>query len=63
LLTLIVLGESVLAVVLGVSKISWDAGSAAAASTGFIVAAVALVDLLRLSRRGCADGARASSAV
>jgi low temperature requirement protein LtrA len=39
LLTLIVLGESVLAVVLGVSKVSWDAGSAAAAATGFIVAA------------------------
>jgi len=39
LLTLIVLGESVLAVVLGVSKISWDAGSAAAAVAGFIVAA------------------------
>jgi low temperature requirement protein LtrA len=39
LLTLIVLGESVLAVVLGVSKISWDAGSAAAAATGFTVAA------------------------
>jgi len=39
LLTLIVLGESVLAVVLGVSKISWDAGSAAAASMGFLVAA------------------------
>ena len=39
LLTLIVLGESVLAVVLGVSKISWDAGSAVAAATGFTVAA------------------------
>jgi low temperature requirement protein LtrA len=39
LLTLIVLGESVLAVVLGVSKVSWDAGSAAAAGTGFVVAA------------------------
>jgi low temperature requirement protein LtrA len=39
LLTLIVLGESVLAVVLGVSKISWDAGSGAAASMGFLVAA------------------------
>jgi low temperature requirement protein LtrA len=39
LLTLIVLGESVLAVVLGVSKISWDAGSAAAAAMGFLVAA------------------------
>jgi low temperature requirement protein LtrA len=39
LLTLIVLGESVLAVVLGVSKVSWDAGSAAAAATGFVVAA------------------------
>jgi low temperature requirement protein LtrA len=39
LLTLIVLGESVLAVVLGVSKVSWDAGSAGAALTGFLVAA------------------------
>jgi low temperature requirement protein LtrA len=39
LLTLIVLGESVLAVVLGVSTVSWDAGSAAAAVAGFLVAA------------------------
>jgi low temperature requirement protein LtrA len=39
LLTLIVLGESVLAVVLGVSKVSWDMRSAAAAATGFLVAA------------------------
>jgi low temperature requirement protein LtrA len=39
LLTLIVLGESVLAVVLGVAKVSWDARSAAAAATGFLVAA------------------------
>ena len=39
LLTLIVLGESVLAVVLGVSKVSWDSGSAVAAAMGFIVAA------------------------
>ena len=39
LLTLIVLGESVLAVVLGVSKVSWDAGSAASAVGGFLVAA------------------------
>jgi low temperature requirement protein LtrA len=39
LLTLIVLGESVLAVVVGVSKISWDAGSATAAAMGFLVAA------------------------
>ena len=39
LLTLIVLGESVLAVVLGVSKVSWDAGSGAAAASGFVVAA------------------------
>jgi low temperature requirement protein LtrA len=39
LLTLIVLGESVLAVVLGVSKVSWDVGSAAAAAGGFVVAA------------------------
>jgi low temperature requirement protein LtrA len=39
LLTLIVLGESVLAVVLGVSKVHWDARSAAAATAGFLVAA------------------------
>jgi low temperature requirement protein LtrA len=39
LLTLIVLGESVLAVVLGVSKVSWVAGSALAAIAGFVVAA------------------------
>jgi low temperature requirement protein LtrA len=39
LLTLIVLGESVLAVVLGVSKVSWVSGSAVAAAAGFIVAA------------------------
>jgi low temperature requirement protein LtrA len=39
LLTLIVLGESVLAVVLGVSQVSWDARSAATAATGFTVAA------------------------
>ena len=39
LLTLIVLGESVLAVVIGVSKVSWDVGSAVAAAAGFLVAA------------------------
>ena len=39
LLTLIVLGESVLAVVFGVSTVSWGAGSAAAAAMGFLVAA------------------------
>jgi low temperature requirement protein LtrA len=39
LLTLIVLGESVLAVVLGVSTVSWDGGSAAAAASGFVIAA------------------------
>ena len=39
LLTLIVLGESVLAVVVGVSKVSWDAGSAGAAVAGFLAAA------------------------
>jgi low temperature requirement protein LtrA len=39
LLTLIVLGESVLAVVVGVSKVSWDAGSAGAAVAGFLTAA------------------------
>jgi low temperature requirement protein LtrA len=39
LLTLIVLGESVLAVVLGVSEVSWDMRSAATAAAGFTVAA------------------------
>jgi len=39
LLTLIVLGESVLAVVLGVSRVSWVAGSAGAAAAGFLIAA------------------------
>jgi low temperature requirement protein LtrA len=39
LLTLIVLGESVLAVVLGVSRVSWETGSAVAATAGFLVAA------------------------
>ena len=39
LLTLIVLGESVLAVVLGISKVSWVAGSALAATAGFLAAA------------------------
>jgi low temperature requirement protein LtrA len=39
LLTLIVLGESVLAVVLAVTKVHWDAESAAAAVAGFVVAA------------------------
>jgi low temperature requirement protein LtrA len=38
LLTLIVLGESVLAVVLGVSKVSWVAGSTVAATAGFVIA-------------------------
>ena len=39
LLTLIVLGESVLAVVLGVSRVSWVGGSAVAAAAGFLIAA------------------------
>ncbi len=39
LLTLIVLGESVCAVVLGASRVSWVAGSAAAAAAGFLMAA------------------------
>ena len=39
MLTLIVLGESVLGVVLGVSKVSWVSGSAVAALAGFVVAA------------------------
>ena len=38
LLTLIVLGESVLAVVLAVSKVSWVTGSTVAATAGFLVA-------------------------
>ncbi len=62
LLTLIVLGESVLAVVLGVSKVSWDAGSAAAASAGFLVAAALwwiyfdFVDEEAVSTRGIVGG-------
>jgi low temperature requirement protein LtrA len=39
LLTLIVLGESVLAVVVGVSSVSWDAKSIGAAVAGFLTAA------------------------
>src|SRR5919202_2631875 len=39
LLTLIVLGETVLAVVLGVSKVSWNGGSTPAAAAGFVTAA------------------------
>jgi low temperature requirement protein LtrA len=39
LLTLIVLGESVLAVVLGVSSVSWNAGPTFAAAAGFLTAA------------------------
>jgi low temperature requirement protein LtrA len=39
LLTIIVLGESILAVVLGVSGTSWDAASALAAAGGFVLAA------------------------
>ena len=39
LLTLIVLGESVFAVVVGVSEVSWDVGSAVAAAAGFLLAA------------------------
>ena len=62
LLTLIVLGESVLAVVLGVSKISWDYGSAAAAAMGFLVAAALwwiyfdFLDESALSARGIFGG-------
>jgi low temperature requirement protein LtrA len=60
--TLIVLGESVLAVVLGVSKVSWDAGSAAAAVGGFLVAAAIwwiyfdFLDEGALTARGIAGG-------
>jgi low temperature requirement protein LtrA len=39
LLTLIVLGESVLAVVLGANQVSWTAASTAAAAVGFLAAA------------------------
>jgi low temperature requirement protein LtrA len=62
LLTLIVLGESVLAVVLGVSKVSWDAGSAVAAAGGFLVAAALwwiyfeFLDEGTVSARGIAGG-------
>jgi low temperature requirement protein LtrA len=62
LLTLIVLGESVLAVVLGVSKVSWDAGSATAAVAGFVAAAALwwiyfdFVDDATISSRGIVSG-------
>jgi low temperature requirement protein LtrA len=62
LLTLIVLGESVLAVVLGVSKVSWVAGSAAAAAAGFVVAAALwwiyfdFLDEETVSARGIVSG-------
>jgi low temperature requirement protein LtrA len=39
LLVLIVLGESILAVVFAVSEVSWDVGSATAAVAGFVIAA------------------------
>jgi low temperature requirement protein LtrA len=62
LLTLIVLGESVLAVVLGVSKASWVTGSAAAAAAGFLIAASLwwiyfdFLDEGTISARGIAGG-------
>ena len=62
LFTLIVLGESVLAVVLGVSKVSWEASSAAAAGGGFVLAACLwwiyfdFVDETTVSARGIAGG-------
>jgi low temperature requirement protein LtrA len=62
LLTLIVLGESVLAVVLGVSEVSWDAGSATAAIAGFLVAAAVwwiyfdFVDEATIGSRGLVSG-------
>jgi low temperature requirement protein LtrA len=62
LLTLIVLGESVLAVVLGVSKVSWVSGSAVAAAAGFAVAAALwwiyfdFLDEETVSARGMVSG-------
>jgi low temperature requirement protein LtrA len=62
LLTLIVLGESVFAVVVGVARVSWDLPSAAAAVAGFLVAAALwwvyfdFVDEAAVSRRGIFGG-------
>jgi low temperature requirement protein LtrA len=62
LLTLIVLGESVVAVVVGVSEVSWDLPSATAAVAGFLVAAALwwiyfdFLDEAAVSRRGIFGG-------
>ena len=62
LLTLIVLGESLFAVVFGVSRVSWDLPSAAAAIAGFLVAAALwwiyfdFLDEAAVSRRGILGG-------
>ena len=62
LLTLIVLGESVFGVVVGVSRVSWDLPSATAALAGFVVAACLwwiyfdFVDEAAVSRRGIPGG-------
>ncbi|TML17946.1 MAG: low temperature requirement protein A [Actinobacteria bacterium] len=62
LLTLIVLGESVFAVVFGVSRVSWELSSAAAAVAGFLVAAAlwwiyfGFLDEAAVTRRGIFGG-------
>jgi low temperature requirement protein LtrA len=62
LLTLIVLGESVFAVVVAVSRVSWDLPSATAALAGFLVAAALwwiyfdFLDEAAVSRRGIFSG-------
>jgi low temperature requirement protein LtrA len=62
LLTLIVLGESVFAVVVGVSRVSWDLRSALAAVAGFLVAAALwwiyfdFLDEAAVRRRGIFGG-------
>ena len=50
LFTIIVFGESILAVVLGTTTVSWGVESAATAALGFAIAGGALVDLFRLRR-------------
>ena len=62
LLTLIVLGESVLGVVLGVARVPWGAGSGAAAAAGFVAAAALwwiyfdFLDETTVSARGILGG-------
>jgi low temperature requirement protein LtrA len=62
LLTLIVLGESVLGVVLGVSQVRWVAGSGTAAALGFVAAASVwwiyfdFLDETRIGARGIVSG-------